>query len=233
MKYNNIIKGIFIERPNRFIANVLIDGKTEVCHVKNTGRCREILTEGATVLLEKSDNPERKTKYDLVAAYKDNKLINIDSQAPNKVFGEWLSTEKFFKNVTFIKPEAKYNNSRFDFYFENDGKKCFAEIKGVTLENDGVLSFPDAPTERGVKHVFELCDANKEGYEAYIFFVVQMKEVKYFTPNVKTHKEFADALIYAEKQGVKIYCVNCEVTENSLDILDFVPVRLTTEEEHE
>ena len=178
-------------------------------------------------------NHLRKTKYDLVAAYKNGKLINIDSQAPNKVFGEWLASGKFFKNITYIKPESTYKNSRFDFYFEYEDKKCYAEIKGVTLENDGVLSFPDAPTERGVRHVFELCDAKLNGFETYIFFVVQMKDAKYFTPNVKTHKEFADALLYAEKQGVKIFCLNCDVTEETLDILDFIPVKLTAEENYE
>ncbi len=233
MKYKNIVKGTFLNRPNRFIAEVLINGKTEICHVKNTGRCKEILKEGAIVLLEKSDNPLRKTQYDLVSAYKEGKLINIDSQAPNKVFREWLSSGKFFKNIILIKPEAKFNNSRFDFYFEKKGKKYFAEIKGVTLENEGVLSFPDAPTARGVKHVLELCEARKQGFETYIFFIVQMKEVKYFTPNVKNHKEFAEALLFAESQDVKIYCLNCEVTENSLDVLDFVPVRLTLEDKDE
>ncbi len=224
MKYNKIKKGQFICRPNRFIAQVNIDGKEETCHVKNTGRCKELLTENATVILEESDNPNRRTKYDLVAVYKGDLLINMDSQAPNKVFYEWAKS--YFKNITLIKPECKYKNSRFDFYIEADNKKIFAEIKGVTLEKDGVLMFPDAPTERGIKHLNELVDCVKNGYEGYIFFVIQMDRAKYFTPNVATHKQFADALKNAHKNGVKIVAVNCIVTENELKINDFVEVRL-------
>ena len=224
MKYENIKQGTFISRPNRFIANVLIDGKEEVCHVKNTGRCKELLVPGASVLVEVSDNPQRKTKYDLVSVYKGDRLINMDSQAPNKVFGEWA--HRFFKNITFLKPETKYKNSRFDFYIEADGRKIFVEVKGVTLEKDNVVLFPDAPTERGVKHINELCDCVKNGYEAYIFFVVQMTDVKYFTPNKETHKEFADALKRAQKKGVNICCVDCIVEKNELAINDLVEVIL-------
>ena len=201
MKYKNVVRGSFISRPNRFIANVDIDGKIEVCHVKNTGRCRELLLPGVEVFLERSDKPERRTKYDLIAVKKGKMLINIDSQAPNKVFGEWIRRGDFFKNITLIKPECTYKNSRFDFYIEADGKKIFAEIKGVTLENNGVVLFPDAPTERGVKHLSELIEAKHCGFEAYVFFIIQMKECNYFTPNKETHPEFAEALSIAKRHG--------------------------------
>ncbi len=224
MKYENIKNGIFVSRPNRFIANVIINGKEEVCHVKNTGRCKELLIPGYEVILEESKNPLRKTKYDLIAVYKGKRLINIDSLAPNKVFGEWA--DKYFKNVCLIKSEVKFKNSRFDFYVEADGKRIYAEIKGVTLEKDGVVLFPDAPTQRGVKHINELCEAVKQGYEAYIIFVVQMDNVKYFTSNKETHKAFADALKEAAKKGVKIKCFNCIVKENELFIKDEVKVML-------
>ena len=227
MKYSHIKRGIFISRPNRFIANVEVDGTVKVCHVKNTGRCRELLIPGVTVILEHSDNPTRRTEYDLIAVYKDDTLINIDSQAPNKVFGEWISQSGFFKSSTLIKPEYKYGSSRFDFYIEADGKKIFAEIKGVTLEKDGVLLFPDAPTERGVKHVTELVEAKKNGYDTYIFFIIQMKKCKYFTTNRETHPEFADALTEAQKRGVGIFALTCNVTDDSLEIDDFVDVSLS------
>ncbi len=224
MTYNNIKRGIFLSRPNRFIAHIEIDGKEEICHVKNTGRCKELLNPGARVLVQKSSNLERKTKYDLISVYKGKRLINMDSQAPNKVFGEWAG--EYFKNISYIKPEAKYKNSRFDFYIEAEGKKIFAEIKGVTLEDDGVVLFPDAPTERGVKHIKELCSAIDDGYEAYIFFVVQMEGVKYFTTNKNTHPEFALALKEAEKKGVNICCVDCYADETELKIKKEVKVIL-------
>ena len=191
MKYENIRKGTFVSRPNRFIANIEIDGKIEVCHVKNTGRCRELLIPGATVFVQEFEKAERKTKFDLISVCKGKLLINMDSQAPNKVVGEWLDT--FFDNVTLVKPEARYRNSRFDFYVEADGKKIFIEVKGVTLEEDGIAMFPDAPTERGIKHLSELCKCLDDGYEAYVIFVVQMEKAKYFTPNSKTHPQFAEA----------------------------------------
>ena len=215
MKYNNIITGVFSERPNRFIAYVKINGKTEICHVKNTGRCKELLIPGVKVVLEISDNKNRKTKYDLIAVYKGNHLINIDSQAPNKVFFEYL---KKCDDITFIKPEAKYKNSRFDFYVELKDKKVFIETKGVTLEENDVFMFPDAPTERGVKHLNELCDCVKEGYEACVVFIIQADYGTLFTPNKKTHQEFSDALKKAEKCGVKIYCFNCNVSENEIEL---------------
>ncbi len=226
MRYKNIKEGIFLSRPNRFIANVLIDGKEHICHIKNTGRCKELLKEGVRVFLEESHNPERKTKYDLVAVYKGERLINMDSQLPNKAFYEWAKKEKLIKDITYIKPEYKYGNSRFDFYIETGNEKILLEVKGVTLEEDGVVMFPDAPTERGVKHIKELIKCKQEGFEAYIVFVVQMDTVKYFTPNRKTHKAFADALLEAEKCGVNIVCVDCKVTKDSMEINDFVEVRL-------
>ena len=226
MKYKNKINGIFIARPNRFIAEVEVDGEKKVCHVKNTGRCRELLIEGVKVILEKTDNPTRKTEYDLIGVYKNNELINIDSQAPNKVFGEWVEKGIYFKNITLIKPECKYKNSRFDYYIEADGRKIFVEVKGVTLEKDGVVLFPDAPTERGVKHINELIDAKENGFDAYIFFVVQMKKCKYFTPNIQTDPKFAEALKLAKNKGVNICCVNCNVCEEGFDIDGFVDVVL-------
>ena len=227
MRYNNIVKGTFISRPNRFIANVTVDGQECVCHVKNTGRCRELLTEGATVFLEKSNNPQRKTLYDLIAAYKGSELFNIDSQAPNKVFHEWLSSGKScFDNITHIKPESRYKNSRFDFYVEADGKRIFIEVKGVTLENDGVLTFPDAPTERGAKHLRELCDCIDEGFEAMVVFVVQTRNAKYFAPNEKRDPVFSAQLKAAHQKGVKVICLSCNVTPDTLVISDYVDVQI-------
>ena len=226
MKYKNIHKGKFKNRPNRFIAEVEIDGVINTVHVKNTGRCKELLTENATVILEKSDNPLRKTQYDLVAVYKGDRLINMDSQAPNIVFGEYLKKNELIKNVTKIKPEHKFNNSRFDFYVEAENRKIFAEVKGVTLEEDNIVMFPDAPTERGLRHIQELIEACKQGYEAYCVFIVQMNNVKYFTPNVKTQPEFAQALITAQNQGVNILAYDCIVTENSLEVNNQVKIIL-------
>ena len=226
MKYSSITSGKFISRPNRFIAEVEILGEKKICHVKNTGRCRELLLPGVTVILERSSNPARRTEYDLIAVYKGDVLINIDSQAPNKVFGEWVQKSDFFKKMTLVKPEYTYSNSRFDYYIEADGKKILAEIKGVTLENDGVVLFPDAPTERGVKHINELCRCVADGYRAYIFFIIQMDNVKYFTPNRDTHPQFADALVNAQKQGVQIVALDCKVTQNSIAADNFVETRL-------
>jgi len=226
MRYGNVTKGIFLSRPNRFIAEVEVEGKTETCHVKNTGRCKELLVPGVTVVLEKSGNPQRKTAYDLVAVYKGKELFNIDSQAPNKVFGEWAKESGYFGELSLIKPETTFGKSRFDFYMESGERRIFAEVKGVTLEKDGVLMFPDAPTERGVKHIKELCEAVKQGFEAYVIFVVQTENALYFTPNRETHPEFAEALEVAEKRGVKIICLNCKVKPDELKINKFVEVRL-------
>ncbi|MBE7047239.1 MAG: DNA/RNA nuclease SfsA [Ruminococcaceae bacterium] len=226
MKYKNIKEGMFLSRPNRFIAYVNIEGKEEVCHVKNTGRCKELLIPGVKVYLEESDNKDRKTKYDLVSVMKGEKLFNIDSSAPNKVFGEWAINSGYFGNITYFKPECKYKNSRFDFYMETDEDKIFAEVKGVTLEKDGVLMFPDAPTQRGVKHLRELIECTKEGYKAYAVFVIQTDYAKYFTPNSITHPEFAEALSDAKKSGVNILCVTCDVSDDKISIKEQVKVVL-------
>ena len=224
MKYANIVKGTFIERPNRFIAICQIDGKEEICHVKNTGRCRELLLNGATVYLEKSSNPNRKTQYDLVAVQKGDRLINMDSQVVNKVALEFIP--KLFSDIKYIKPEYKYGNSRFDIYVETETEKIFVEVKGVTLENDGVVRFPDAPTERGVKHLNELQKAVTEGYRAYVLFIVQMNDVKYFEPNRETHPQFADALKQAKENGVIPLAYTCDVTPDSIKITKEIPVKI-------
>ena len=226
MKYNNIKEARFIRRPNRFIAEICIDGKMEICHVKNTGRCKELLVPDAMIYVQEFDDSKRKTKYDLIAVGKGERLINMDSQAPNKVFSEWLQKSEYFGRLKYIKPECKYKNSRFDFYVETEGRKIFIEIKGVTLEKDGVVKFPDAPTERGIKHINELCECINEGYEAYIFFIVQMENVLHFEPNRKTHPAFADALVSAKKKGVEIRCLDSKVLPDTLETGDFVEVIL-------
>lgn len=226
MFYKNIIQAKFIDRPNRFIANIEIDGKTEVCHVKNTGRCKELLIPNAAIFVQESDVATRKTKYDLISVYKNDRLVNIDSQAPNRVFHEWLLGSDFFKDTTLIRPETKYKNSRFDFYIETVNRKIFIEVKGVTLEENGVVLFPDAPTERGVKHINELVGSMDEGYEAWVVFIIQMKDVLYFTPNIKTHRAFGEALINAKRRGVNIMAIDCDVTKNSLKARELVKVKL-------
>jgi len=226
MKYENIIKAKFISRPNRFIAKVDIEGNIEIAHVKNTGRCKELLISGATVYVQKSNNPLRKTKYDLISVVKNEMLINMDSQAPNKVFDEWVRQGDFVSDIEVIKPECKYGNSRFDFYIECNEKRIFAEIKGVTLEENGVVMFPDAPTERGVKHIKELCECVKKGYEGYIFFIIQMEQCRYFTPNKATHPEFVETLRIASECGVNIRALNCVVTKDELKIQKEVEVKI-------
>ncbi len=217
MRYSNITKGIFIERPNRFIAKVNIDGHIETVHVKNTGRCKELLIPGVTVILEISDNPARKTKYDLVAVYKERLgLINIDSQAPNKVVYEWLMQ----KNFDLIKPEYTYGNSRFDFYMEKGSERYLAEVKGCTLEIDGIGYFPDAPTDRGLKHLRELSEAAKVGYRCAFVFVIQMPGITEVRANTATHPEFGDALEEAKAAGVEVLMLQCNITEDSLEIKD-------------
>lgn len=226
MRYGKITKGKFIRRPNRFKAYVELNGEEELVHVKNTGRCAELLKAGATVYVQKSDKEERKTKWDLIAVEKGQRMINMDSQIPNRVVKEWLEKENLFENITCIRPEYTYGNSRFDLYVEAGERKIFIEVKGVTLEEDGVVRFPDAPSERAVKHVEELQKAVKDGYEAYVFFVIQMKDVHYFTPNRQTHPEFAEALAEAERNGVKILAYDCSVTEDSIELGKEVPVVL-------
>lgn len=213
MHYENIIHGEFVSRPNRFIAKVIVEGKEETVHVKNTGRCKELLLPGADVILEISDNPNRKTKYDLISVYKEGLgLVNIDSQAPNKVVKEWLERQGY----DTIKPEYTYGNSRLDFYMEKAGEKYLLEVKGCTLEIDGVGYFPDAPTERGVKHLRELAKAAGEGYHAMAAFVIQMEGVQEVRPNVATHEEFGVALKEAQEAGVEVLPLCCKVTEDEL-----------------
>lgn len=225
MTYHDVIPGVFRARPNRFIAHVEIDGSLQICHVKNTGRCRELLVPGAEVYLEESQNPARKTKYDLIAVRKGKLLINMDSQAPNKVAAEYLP--RLFPDLTLLRPETTFGNSRFDFYAETRQEKWFIEVKGVTLEENGVVLFPDAPTERGVKHVRELCSCVKAGFRAGILFVVQMQGIRYFTPNTRTHPEFAQALCEAAAHGVCLHAVDCLVTPDSLVPASPVEIRLS------
>ena len=226
MTYSDISEGVFISRPNRFIAEVDVGGKIEICHVKNTGRCKELLLPGVKVYLNRSDNPARATKYDLVAIHKGNRLVNMDSQAPNTVFLEHLRSGRYISGVTHIKPEAKYGGSRFDFYTEAGRRKIFIEVKGVTLEEDGVAMFPDAPTERGVKHLKELASCINEGYEAQIVFVIQMRGVRYFSPNTKMHPAFGETLAAAEAAGVKVVALDCEVWPDGFCIGNPVAVKL-------
>lgn len=228
MKYENIKEAVFIERPNRFIANVCINGNEEKVHVKNTGRCRELLLKGCRVFLEESKNNARKTKYSLVAVYKGERLINMDSQIPNYVAEEALK-KGIIKEIgipDFVKREVKYSQSRFDIYYEKDGRKGFIEVKGVTLEKNGKVLFPDAPTERGTKHIKELIKAKKEGYEAAVLFVIQMKDVSFFAPNAETDKDFSQALKNAKEEGVNILAYDCDVKEDEIVLKDKVEVRV-------
>ena len=259
MKYQHIVQAEFVDRPNRFIAHVKLERAEAVVrdatetaplavvlenetyeaeivtvHVKNTGRCRELLVPGATVYLEKSSNPNRSTAYDLVAVEKGERLINMDSQAPNKVVEEWLWKKELFPDLILVRPETKYGNSRFDFYVETAGdescgraaEKIFIEVKGVTLEENGVVQFPDAPSDRAVKHVEELMEAGRAGYRVLVIFVIQMEAVDYFTPNVRTHPEFARALQKAASEGVEILAYDCKVTADSMEVNHPVDVRL-------
>jgi sugar fermentation stimulation protein A len=272
LKYSKTRTAEFVSRSNRFMATVKLDGELIACHVKNTGRCKELLVPGAKVILNESDNLKRKTRYDLISVWKGERLVNIDSQAPNKVFHEWLE-EACFNNPpiwgllsldccsegvegyapagkkpcqsfhgldggyerlrgslvadpVLIKPEYRYNGSRLDFYIEAGEKKILVEVKGVTLEDEGVVLFPDAPTQRGVKHIHELIEAAQKGYEAYIVFIIQMKDVRYFTPNYKTHAEFGEALQEAAVKGVHIFALDCSVTVDGINLGSRVPVRL-------
>ena len=227
MLYSNIQQGYFLSRPNRFIAHVEINGVTEICHVKNTGRCRELLTERAVVYVQQHDDSKRKTKYSLIAVRKGNLLINMDSQAPNKAVAEWLTEKQPFGEIKVLKPECRYGNSRFDFYLETEKRKIFIEVKGVTLENDGIAMFPDAPTARGVKHLQELTDCLQQGYEAAAIFVIQFTGVKLFMPNYATHHEFAQALRAAQSAGVQVMALECAVTPESMCIGKSVPLQLT------
>ena len=227
MTYPNSIPARFLSRPNRFVAQVELDGVETTVHVKNTGRCRELLVPGARVWLVKSDNPSRKTAYDLVAVEKGDRLINMDSQAPNAVFGEWAQAGCFVPGLTLLKPEYKHGDSRFDFYWEAGDRKGFVEVKGVTLEQNGAVYFPDAPTQRGIKHLHGLTTCLDEGYEAAVCFVIQMEQADFFSPNDETHPAFGEALRQAHAAGIRVLALSCSVTPDSLSISAPVPVRLS------
>ena len=226
MQYDSVIPAVFLDRPNRFIANIEIDGLRRVAHVKNTGRCREILTPGARIWVRENDDPRRKTRFDVITAQKNGRLINIDASAPNAAVKEWLPESGLFRQIALIRPETTFGRSRFDFYIEGDGRKMFMEVKGATLEERNVVRFPDAPTERGLKHIRELEACLERGFEACVLFVIQMKDVDHFEPNRITHKAFGDALYRADCAGVQVLARDCRVTPDSMEIADPVPVRL-------
>ncbi len=225
MQYSKMVPGVFLSRPNRFIAHIEINGNTEVCHVKNTGRCRELLPAGARVWCLDAPSTKRKTRYDLITVQKGDRLINMDSQAPNAAAAEWLLAGGLGK-ICNLRPETKLGDSRFDFSFTLNGKPCFLEVKGVTLENDGICAFPDAPTERGSKHLRELTRLATEGYGAYVLFVIQMSDVKYLHPNDTTDPTFGQALRTAANAGVHVLATDCLVTPDSMTIRKPVEVRL-------
>ena len=225
MRYSAVKQGRFLSRPNRFIAHVEMDGKTEICHVKNTGRCRELLIPGARVWCAEAENPNRKTAYDLIAVEKGPDLVNMDSQAPNQAVGEWLRNGGL-GNAQVVLPEQRFHDSRFDFYLERDGKPMFLEVKGVTLEENGVCRFPDAPTQRGARHLRELTLAREQGYDAAVLFVIQMAPVRYLTPNDGTDPEFGKALREAAAKGVAVLAVDCVVTPDTMTIGNPVAVHL-------
>ena len=225
MHYDRMVPAVFLSRPNRFIAHVEIQGKEEIVHVKNTGRCRELLSPGTLVWCQESSNPNRKTKFDLITVRKGHRLINMDSQSPNIAAGEWLRSGGLGE-ISSLKAETFHGDSRFDFSFEKDGKQCFLEVKGVTLENDGICAFPDAPTERGVKHLKGLTRLVREGYGAYVLFVIQMADVKYLHPNDATDPAFGAALREAAENGVQILAMDCAVTEDTMEIRLPVLVKL-------
>lgn len=226
MRYNAMRKGVFIARPNRFIAHVELDGVLTVCHVKNTGRCRELLPPGAEVGVQHMPAPNRRTAYDLISVRKGKRIINMDAAAPNRAFGEWVAAGGFMDDVITVKPEAVHGDSRFDFYIETSTKRVFVEVKGVTLEEDGVARFPDAPTVRGVKHLRGLIQCVRQGYEAWAVFIIQMQGVKWMEPNRATHPEFADALREAGEAGVKLLALSCDVDWDSMTIAQPVEIRL-------
>lgn len=226
MTYQNVKPARFLSRPNRFIAQVELDGREETVHVKNTGRCRELLVPGRTVWLEEGTNPGRKTKYDLIAVDKGGLLVNMDSQAPNKVFAEWARAGRFVEGLTLLRPETSWGRARFDFYWEAGERKGFAEVKGCTLEENGYCRFPDAPTERGVRHLRELIACLDEGYEAAVCFIIQMEGMKQFSPNDDTHPAFGEALREAKAAGVEVLAVECAVRPDSLTAGKKIPVVL-------
>lgn len=226
MHYQSVIEGRFLHRPNRFIAHVETGDGIQICHVKNTGRCRELLQPGAVVYLERAASPARKTAYDLIAVKKGDLLINMDAQAPNRVFREWVACGAFLRDVRTVQPEFRYGDSRLDFALETERGLHLVEVKGVTLEEDGVVRFPDAPTERGVKHIRELEKAVREGTAATLFFVIQMRGVRWFSPNDDTHPEFGAALREAAAAGVRICAYDCVVTPDQITMDRPVMVKL-------
>ena len=226
MKYSTMVPGVFLARPNRFVAHVEIGGEMQICHVKNTGRCRELLTVGAEVWCQESANPSRKTKYDLITVRKGSRLINMDSQAPNAAAREWLLSGGL-GDIENLKAEAVHGDSRFDFSFTKDGIPCFLEVKGVTLEEDGICAFPDAPTERGAKHLRGLTRLARAGYGAYVLFVIQMEDVKYLRPHDERDPDFGKALREAAENGVEVLAVDCRVEIDAMTIGKPVPVDLS------
>ena len=226
MKYENTKRAVFLDRPNRFIAHVDLNGQTETVHVKNTGRCKELLIPGTDVILEEIVNPARKTKYDLICVNKSGRWINMDSQVPNKAAAEWIRAGRLFPEEVTLKTEKVYGNSRFDIYVESPCRKAFIEVKGVTLEENDIARFPDAPTQRGVKHVEELIRCQEDGYEAYLLFVIQMKGIREFEPNWSTHPQFGEVLQKAQNAGVHLLAYDCLIREDYIEIQDPVPIRL-------
>ena len=226
MTYENILPAIFVDRPNRFIAHVELNGRLEVCHVKNTGRCRELLIPGCRVYVQHQPSPTRKTAYDLIAVEKGERLLNMDANAPNRVFNEYVRAGRFLREWPVIRPETTHGDSRFDFYLESPGHRLFAEVKGVTLEDDGVMRFPDAPTERGVKHLEGLARCVQEGYEAWAVFVIQTEDVRWMEPNRRTHPAFAAAMRQAAPAGVHLLALDCHTEPDRLEIRRPVEIRL-------
>lgn len=226
MIYENILPAVFVDRPNRFIAHVELNGRLEVCHVKNTGRCRELLIPGCRVYVQHQPSPTRKTAYDLIAVEKGERLLNMDANAPNRIFGEYVRAGRFLREWSVIRPETTHGDSRFDFYLESPGHRLFAEVKGVTLEDDGVMRFPDAPTERGVKHLEGLARCVQEGYEAWAVFVIQTEDVRWMEPNRRTHPAFADAMRQAAQAGVHLLALDCHTEPDRLEICRPVEIRL-------
>ncbi len=226
MIYENILPAVFVDRPNRFIAHVELNGRLEVCHVKNTGRCRELLIPGCRVYVQHQPSPTRKTAYDLIAVEKGERLLNMDANAPNRVFNEYVRAGRFLRGWSVIRPETTHGDSRFDFYLESPGHRLFAEVKGVTLEDDGVMRFPDAPTERGVKHLEGLARCVQEGYEAWAVFVIQTENVRWMEPNRRTHPAFADAMRQAAQAGVHLLALDCHTEPDRLEICRPVEIRL-------
>lgn len=226
MRYERIEEAVFKARPNRFIAHVITERGEEICHVKNTGRCRELLVPDAHIWVQRNENPSRKTALDLIAVEKNGQVVNMDSQIPNRVAEEWIRAGHLFSEKAVIRPETRFGNSRFDLYLEEGNRKMFLEVKGVTLEEDGIARFPDAPTERGVKHMEELISCVEAGYEAGILFVIQMKGIRYLEPNDRTHPEFGETLRRAKRAGVQVMAVDCLVAPDFIAADREIEVRL-------